>query len=71
MIILGLPVKPLIYVERKKLSPEELYKYESEESEEEDEEWAPGSGKKKKEENKRDEMLNECKCSVAIPMYYQ
>ena len=69
MIILGLPVKPLIYVERKKLSPEELYKYESEESEEEDEEWAPGPGKKKK-EDKRKEMLDECKSSVVIPKYY-
>ena len=64
LIFLGLPVKPLIYVERKKLSPEELYKYESEESEDEDEEWAPGSSKKREEKNKQDEMLNECKFYV-------
>ena len=71
-LFLGLPVKPLIYVERKKLSIEEQYKYisEEEDEEEEDVEWTPHQEKKKK-ENKQDEMLNECKFSVAIPKYYQ
>jgi len=56
----GLPVKPLIYVERKKLSIEEQYKYisEEEDEEEEDVDWTPQQEKKKK-ENKQNEMLNE------------
>ena len=59
----------MIYIERKK--PDELYAYVSEDSEEKDVEWMPQQEKKKKQERKQDEMLNECKFSVAIPKYYQ
>ena len=65
----GLLTKPLIYIERKK--PDELYAYVSEDSEEKDVEWMPQQEKKKKQERKQDEMLNECKFSFAIPIYYK
>ena len=45
--ILGLPVKPLVYVKRVWVPLEEQYKYLSDESSSEDEEWTEGPIKKK------------------------
>ena len=58
-------------MERKKLTPEELYKYESEESEEEGDEWTPGQrDAKKKNETKKEEKLNECKYAQTTKFNY-
>lgn len=47
--ILGLPVKPLVYIKRKKKTIEELFGYESEEeADEEDVDWEISAKKKKK-----------------------
>ena len=46
-VILGLPVKPLVYVRRVYVPLEQQFKYLSDESSSEDEEWTEGPIKKK------------------------
>ena len=56
-IVIGLPVKPLVYVERVYVPLEQLYKYVSDESTDtEDEEWTLGPKKEKKQ--KKDVPVN-------------
>ena len=53
MFVAGLPVKPLIYVERVHIPLEQQYKFLSDESTtDSDEEWTLDSKKKKKKKNK-------------------